>query len=72
MGKVLKGRIRGKTIELDGELHLPEGEEVEVEVRVNKLAHLERAFGGWRDDLELDRALEAIDRDRHQTRVGGA
>ena len=72
MRKVLKGRIHGKTIELEGDPHLPEGEEVEVEVRVNRLAHLERAFGGWRDDPDLDRALEAIDQERHQARLGGS
>jgi hypothetical protein len=70
--RVLKGKVYGKTIELEADPHLPEGEEVEVEVRVNRLAHLERAFGGWHDDPDLDRALEGIDRDRHQARVGRA
>ncbi len=71
MAIVLKGKIHGRIIELDGDPDLPPGEEVEVEVRVNKLVHLERAFGGWRDDPELDRALETIDRDRHQARLAG-
>ncbi len=67
---ILKGKVRGRTIELEGDPRLPDGEEVEVEVRVNKLAHLERALGGWQDDPELGRALEAIDQDRHRIRVG--
>ena len=70
MSKVLKGKLYGKTIELEGEPHLPEGEEVEVELRVKRLAHLERAFGGWRDAPGLDRALEEIDRDRWSPQVG--
>jgi hypothetical protein len=67
---ILRGKVHGRTIELEGDPKLPDGEEVEVEVRVNKLAHLERALGGWQDDPELGRALEAIDRDRHRSRVG--
>lgn len=70
MVNMLKGKIHGRTIRLEEDLHLPDGEEVEVEVRVNKLAHLERAFGGWRDDPDLDRALEEIDRERHSAQIG--
>lgn len=70
MVNVLKGKIHGKTIHLEEDLHLPDGEEVEVEVRVNKLAHLELAFGGWRDDPELDRTLEEINRERHYAQIG--
>lgn len=72
MGIVLKGKVRGKTIELEDDPRLPEGELVEVEVRVSRLAHLARAFGGWRDDPELDRALDQIDRERHATQVRGS
>ena len=70
MRVILRGKVHGRTIELEGDPKLPDGEEVEVEVRVNMLAHLERAFGGWQDDPELARALEAIDRDRHRSPVG--
>ena len=72
MGIVFKGKVRGKTIELEGDPRLPEGELVEVEVRLSRRAHLERAFGGWRDDPELDRALEQIDCERHATQVRGS
>ncbi len=65
MTKVLKGTVHGTSIELEGNPCLPDGTEVEVEVRVNRLAHLERAFGGWRDDIELERALAQIDQERH-------
>lgn len=69
MTNVLKGKIHGRTIELEGDPALPDGTEVEVEVRVHRLIHLERAFGGWRDDPDLERALEQIDRERHKARV---
>lgn len=69
MSKVLKGKIHGTTIELEGDPSLPDGTEVEVEVRVNRLTHLERAFGGWKDDPDLDRALDQIDRERHEARI---
>ena len=69
MTEVLKGRIHGSSIELEGHLQLPDGTEVEVEVRVNRLVHLERAFGGWQDDPDLDRALEQIERERHEAQT---
>jgi len=62
---VLKGKIRGSSIELEEKPIFPDGTEVEVEVRVGRLAHLERAFGGWQDDPDLDKALGQIDQERH-------
>jgi len=69
MKKVFRGKIQGTTIELEGNPALPDGTEVEVELRVNRLTHLERAFGGWRNDPDLDRALEEIERQRHEARI---
>ncbi len=69
MTKTIKGRIHGTTIELEEPVLLPDGTEIEVRIRVDRLSHLEQAFGGWRDDPELDQAFDQIDRDRHKTRI---
>lgn len=67
MTKTIKGKIHGTTIELEESVLLPDG--TEVQIRVDRLSHLEQAFGGWRDDPELDQALDQINRDRHETRI---
>ena len=64
MTKTVKGKIHGTTIELEESVLLPDGTEIEVQIRVDRLAHLEQAFGGWRDDPQLDQAFDQIDRDR--------
>lgn len=69
MTKIVKGKIHGTTIELEEPVLLPDGTEIEVQIRVDRLTHLERAFGGWRDDPELDRAFEQLERDRHNTHI---
>lgn len=69
MTKTVKGKIHGTTIELEEPILLPDGTEIEIQIRIDRLSHLEQAFGGWRDDPELDQALDQIDRDRHETRI---
>jgi hypothetical protein len=69
MTKILKGKIHGTTIELEEPVLLPDGTEIEIQIRVDRLARLEHAFGGWRDDPELDKALDQIDCDRHETPI---
>jgi len=69
MTKTVKGKIHGTTIELEEPVLLPDGTEIEVQIRVDRLAHLEQAFGGWRDDPQLDQAFDQIDRDRDETRI---
>jgi hypothetical protein len=69
MPKTVKGKIHGTMIELEEPVLLPDGTEIEIQIRVDRLTHLEQAFGGWRDDPELDQALDQIDRDRHETRI---
>ena len=63
---MIRGIVRGKSIELKDEIGLPEGQEVAVTVRpvyAEKQTHaagenLKRAFGGWSDDsIELDAFL---------------
>jgi hypothetical protein len=75
-GSDIRGVIHGKTIELDMETGLPEGQPVRV--TVEPLASVERAsppgqglrraFGAWADDAEdLDRYLEW---NRRQRKIG--
>jgi hypothetical protein len=53
-----KGVVRGKTVVLEGEPELPEGQEVTVSIQfedkteTSGVSGLEAAFGGWADDLE--------------------
>jgi hypothetical protein len=65
---VLRGTVHGKTIELEAESGLPEGQQVTVSLEPTSarqpagdsaLEALKRAAGGWSDDPEgLDRFLE--------------
>jgi hypothetical protein len=61
---VLKGVIHGRTVQLEEEPGLPDGQQVTVVLRPAsvKLAPgegIRRSFGGWADDAdELDRFLE--------------
>lgn len=71
---VLKGRVHGKTIELDDDAGLPDGQEVSVmihPVQEKRLAPgegLRRSFGAWADEAEeLDRYLEW---NRQQRKIG--
>lgn len=69
MTKTVKWKIHGTTIELEEPVLLPDGTEIEVQIRVDRPTHLEQDFGGWRDDPQLDQAFDQIDRDRHETRI---
>ena len=59
-----RGIVRGKTIELDQELGLPEGQPVEITVQpiaaeTTPGEGLSRAFGGWSEAAaDLDEFLE--------------
>ncbi len=65
---ILRGIVHGKTIELEMESGLPEGQQVTVTLEPapgrqptseSPLEALKRAAGGWSDDPEgLDRFLE--------------
>ena len=65
---ILRGTVHGKTIELEAESGLPEGQQVTVTlqpapqqqtVSETPLEALKRAAGSWSDDPEgLDRFLE--------------
>jgi hypothetical protein len=71
MGKTIHGKVRGRTIELDDDLGVPDGQEVEVQVKVVQPPKqwgdgLRRCAGAlaneWTD--EDDRILQEIYQDR--------
>jgi hypothetical protein len=67
----IKGIVRGKTIELDQALGLPDGQTVAVTVVASAPAGdgLRRAFGSWAEDgTELDEFLKQVRLDRKQQR----
>ncbi len=69
MTKTIHGKIRGKTIELDEDLGVAEGQEVEVHVTIVQPARkwgegILRSAGGWVDYPEMDEIMEQIHRDR--------
>ncbi len=64
---VVKGVVHGKTVELEREPGLPDGQEVTVTVQAAAQVEpklppgegLRRSFGGWADEAEeLDKFLE--------------
>jgi len=66
---IFKGVVHGKTIELDQEPGLPEGQEVEVQVKLIPAGRkwgegILRSAGGWADYPEMDAIMEEI----HQAR----
>lgn len=74
--KPLIGVVHGNRIDLDGDLGLPDGQEVEVLVRPKRFreavgAGLQQCAGAmtslWTDDD--DRILEEIQRDREQAEM---
>lgn len=69
----LRGVVHGRTIELEQESGLPEGQQVEVSLRPVAVRGegLKRAFGAWADDAEeLDRFMEEIRLSRKHDRPG--
>jgi hypothetical protein len=68
-----RGILRGRTIEFESEIGLPDGQPVSVVVlptnSARPTASLQRAFGAWADDAEsVDQFLAWNRRQRH---VGG-
>jgi hypothetical protein len=69
MTKTLHGTVHGKTIELDEDLGVAEGQQVEVQVKLVPPARnwgegILRSAGGWVDHPELDTIMETIHQDR--------
>jgi len=73
MTKTIRGRIHGKTIELDEDLGVAAGQEVEVQVTVVQTARkwgegILRTAGALADDTEWDGIMEQIYQDRKLNR----
>ncbi|HZZ43299.1 MAG TPA: hypothetical protein VFE58_10205 [Tepidisphaeraceae bacterium] len=71
VSNILKGVIHGKTIELERDLGLPDGQAVSVALQANLSTGegLHRAFGAWAgESFELDLFLESIRQDRTHER----
>jgi hypothetical protein len=71
MTKAINGKIHGKTIELDEDLGVADGQEVQVQVTIVPPARkwgegILRSAGGWVDYPEMDAIMEKI----HQGREG--
>jgi hypothetical protein len=70
MTKTIHGKVHGRTIELDEDLGVPEGQEVEIQVRViSKVARAPgegflRTEGALAGDTEWDSIMEQIHRER--------
>ena len=69
MTKTLRGVVHGRTIELDQDLGVPEGQEVEIQVTLRQPTSnwgegIRRSAGGWLDHPELDEIMEEIHRGR--------
>ncbi len=69
MTKAIHGRIHGKTIELDEDLGIADGQEVEVIVKPVKPKRpwgegIKRSAGIAADDPEFDEVFEQIAQDR--------
>lgn len=61
----MRGVVHGKTIEVEGELNLPEGQEVAIIVQplLSPEEAIRRSAGGWSDDPEgVDRFVEEMRR----------
>ena len=77
MTKMIHGKIRGNTIELDEVLGIPEGQEVEVHVRVvsnvspKTVEGFLRTEGALADDLEWDSIMDDIHAARRSSVIGG-
>jgi hypothetical protein len=73
MSQVIRGIIRGKTIELNEDPGLEEGGKVEVLVRPIRSGQkwgegILRSAGGWADYPEMDAVMERIRQDRKRER----
>jgi hypothetical protein len=69
MTKTFHGKVRGRTIELDEDPGVSEGQEVEVQMRVvdpnRKWGEgIHRSAGGWVGHPEIDGIMEKIQEER--------
>lgn len=67
---ILKGTVHGRTIELDREPGLPDGQQVSVTLQAKPTGEgIARAFGSWAQDADdLDEFLARVRQDRQSQR----
>ena len=73
MTKTLFGTVHGRTIELDEDPGVAEGQQVEVQVKLVSPAKawgdgIRRSAGGWANYPELDAVMAKIQRERELER----
>jgi hypothetical protein len=73
MLKTILGKVHGKTIELEEDLGVAEGQQVEIQVKIVQTPGtwgegIMRSAGGWADHPELDAIMEEIQRNRRLER----
>jgi hypothetical protein len=71
MATVVQGTIHGKTIELQENPNLPDGQSVEIEIRaINRKEPwgdgLRRAAGALADDPDWERIMEEVHQERKE------
>jgi hypothetical protein len=69
MAKTVQGVVHGRTIELEDDPGVEDGQQVEVEVRAARPKApwgdgIRRSAGGWADYPEMDEIMERIQRER--------
>ena len=72
MTKIVHGKVHGRTIELDEDLGLVDGQEVEVRVISPEKKWGEGILcsaGGWANNPEMDAIMEQIHQDRKMERL---
>ena len=69
MSKTIHGTVHGKTIELDEDLGVAEGQKVELQVKIVNASKnwgdgILRSAGGWAEYPELDAVMNEIHESR--------
>lgn len=69
MNKIFQGTIHGKTIKLDEDPGVSEGQLVEIQMKIIPSANswgdgIHRSAGGWADHPEIAGVMEKIQRER--------
>jgi hypothetical protein len=70
----MRGVVHGKMIEVEGDLNLPEGQQVTVIVQPVRSPEeaTGQSFGGWAEDAEeLDKFLAGLRQDRYEEDAQG-
>ena len=72
MTKKFHGRVRGRTIELDEDLGVADGQEVEIQIQLVTARKwgegILRSAGGWAEYPEIDDIMEKIYQERRLER----